>query len=131
MNDISERKHAEEQLRHAQKMECVGRLAGGVAHDFNNILTVVLAHGELMAETLGGDPAALESIVEIRQAAQRGAGLTRQLLAFSRKQVIEPRVLDLNALIRDTERMLTQLLGEDITLTSTLDPAIGRINVDA
>ena len=109
---------SEGQLRHAQKMDAVGRLAGGVAHDFNNMLSVILGHAELAVSRLDqhADPELLESLDTIRQAALRSAGLTQQLLAFSRQQVVSPRYLDLRLLVRDFERMLKRVIGDDIVL---------------
>lgn len=110
---------SEEQLRHSQKMEVVGRLAGGVAHDFNNMLSVILGHAEMaLSCTNGGtDPELFESLDTIRQAALRSAGLTQQLLAFSRQQLVSPRYLDLRPLVRDFEKMLRRMIGDDIVLT--------------
>jgi PAS domain S-box-containing protein len=128
--DVTERVQLEQQLRQAQKMEAVGRLAGGVAHDFNNILTAITGYADLLAEDLPpGDPRRQDA-QEIRKAADRAAGLTRQLLAFSRQQVLQPRVLDLNALVSELEKMLRRLLGEDIELATGLDPALGRVKTD-
>src|SRR6185369_11730342 len=112
--DVTERRRLEEQLLQAQKMEAVGRLAGGIAHDFNNLLTAVSGYTELLLGRLqDGDPGR-EHALEIRHAGQRAAALTQQLLAFSRRQVLEPRVLDLNSVISDMERMLRRVIGEDI-----------------
>jgi two-component system, cell cycle sensor histidine kinase and response regulator CckA len=127
--DITERKQLEEQLRQSQKMEAVGRLAGGIAHDFNNLLTAVKGNAEmLLFDELA--PATAAGLEEIRRAAIRAAGLTRQLLAFSRKQVLQPEVLDLNGAIREMHSMLRRLIGEDIELSATLDPALGAIRAD-
>jgi PAS domain S-box-containing protein len=124
--EISDREKAEialqkseGQLRHAQKMDAVGRLAGGVAHDFNNMLSVILGHAEMALARLEpeADPELLESLDTIRQAALRSAALTRQLLAFSRQQVVSPRYLDLRLLVRDFEKMLKRVIGDDIVLT--------------
>ena len=121
--DITERKRAEDekqklqaQLRQAQKMESVGRLAGGVAHDFNNMLSVILGQADLAAEEVGDQPRLLDHLIEIRRAAERSAGITRQLLAFARKQPIAPRVIDLNESIGPTLNMLRRLIGENIAL---------------
>jgi two-component system cell cycle sensor histidine kinase/response regulator CckA len=115
--DITDRKRLEEQYRQAQKMEAVGRLAGGVAHDFNNMLTIILGYSDIVKQSLRtGDP--LREFVEhIEQAGNRAAGLTRQLLAFSRKQVLTLVTLDLNALLTEMETMLGRLIGEDVELT--------------
>jgi PAS domain S-box-containing protein len=109
---------SEDQLRHAQKMDAVGRLAGGVAHDFNNMLSVILGHAEMALSKLGsaGEPDLVESLDTIRQAALRSAGLTQQLLSFSRQQVVSPRYLDLRLLVRDFEKMLRRMIGDDIVL---------------
>ena len=128
--DVTERVRLEGELRQAQKMEAVGRLAGGIAHDFNNLLTVIGGYGELMLQGLQvGDP--LRAYVTgIRQAGERATQLTRQLLAFSRKQVLEPRVLDLNGVVTDIERMLQRLIGEDIRLATTLPSLPWLVKVD-
>ena len=130
MHDITERKQLEEQLRQSQKMEAVGRLAGGIAHDFNNLLNVITGYGELISERLPqGDPMG-PKVDQIKKAAQRAASLTRQLLAFSRKQVIEPRVLDLNALLADLDKMLRRMIGEDIEMSTVEGQPLGRIKAD-
>ena len=120
----------EEQLRQSQKMEAVGRLAGGVAHDFNNLLTVISGYAELMSTRLGEQDPLRRELSQIRGAAQRAAGLTRQLLVFSRNEAIVPRVLDVNAILADMEPMLRRLIGEDVELVLRLDPALGRIKLD-
>jgi signal transduction histidine kinase len=114
----------------SQKMEALGRLAGGVAHDFNNLLGVITGYGELLAKNLKSQPRFTKYVDEIIRAADRAAGLTRQLLAFSRKQVLQPRVLDLNALVTDVEKMLGRLIGEDILLTSVLGDHLGHVKAD-
>jgi two-component system, cell cycle sensor histidine kinase and response regulator CckA len=129
-SDISERKRLEEQYRQAQKMEAIGRLAGGVAHDFNNLITIVNGCADLVLAKLRADDPAGEFIREIKNAGERGAGLTRQLLAFSRQQVLEPRVVDLNAIVSDMERLLARMIGEDIALSKSLDRRLGRVKVD-
>ena len=128
--DVTERKQLELQLTQSQKMEAIGRLAGGVAHDFNNHLGVILGYSERLLDRLGPDDRLRKSAAMIKEAAQRSASLTRQLLAFSRRQVIEPRVLDLNDSITEIGKMLKPLLGEDVELVLTLDPALGKVKVD-
>src|SRR6185437_14802447 len=115
-----DRKQLEDQFRQAQKMEAIGHLAGGVAHDFNNLVTVINGFADLLGSHIGGNPEARPLVEEIAKAGNRAAALTRQLLAFSRKQVLQPKVLDLNALIRDLSKMLPRLLGEDIELRLAL-----------
>ncbi|HEV8304402.1 MAG TPA: response regulator [Gemmatimonadales bacterium] len=128
--DITERRQLEEELRQAQKMEAIGQLAGGVAHDFNNILTAIHGYADLLGDALPAGDARLEDVEEIRKAARRAAQLTRQLLAFSRKQVLEPRVLDLNALVENLDKMLRPLLGENVELTTALAPALNAVRAD-
>ncbi len=135
--DLSKRKLAEaalrrseEQLRQAQKMEAVGRLAGGVAHDFNNLLSVILGYAELARRDVRpGDPLST-ALDQIQAAGDRAAGLTRQLLAFSRRQVLQPRVLDLNDVLSGMESLLRRLIGEDVSLSLALSPALRRVRVD-
>jgi signal transduction histidine kinase/CheY-like chemotaxis protein len=123
-------RQTEEQLRHSQKMEAVGRLAGGVAHDFNNILSVILSYADLLLGELKPGEPIREDIVEIRKAGNRAADLTRQLLMFSRQQVVEPRVLDLNSVLAGMEKMLRRLVGEDIELVSIPAASLGKVKVD-
>jgi PAS domain S-box-containing protein len=118
------------QLQQAQKMEAVGRLAGGVAHDFNNLLTVISGYCGLMMAQLSKDDPFYHQAEEMSRAAERAASLTRQLLAFSRRQVIQPAVLDLNALLADMEKMLRRLIGEDVDLVASFEPALGRVKAD-
>ena len=130
LRDISERKLLEAQLRQAQKMEAVGRLAGGIAHDFNNLLTAIIGYTDLaLADLREGDPMR-QDMEEILRAAHRAAGLTRQLLAFSRQQVLAPRVLDLNEVVQTVDKMLGRLVGEDIELQSVLAPGLGHVKAD-
>jgi two-component system cell cycle sensor histidine kinase/response regulator CckA len=128
--DITERKLLEGQLLQAQKMEAVGLLAGGVAHDFNNTLGVITGYGDLLQESLPEDDPARRYAEEIRKAAHRAATLTRQLLAFSRKQVIQPVVLDLNSVILDMDKMLRRLIGENIEIMIARDPSPARVKAD-
>jgi two-component system, cell cycle sensor histidine kinase and response regulator CckA len=129
--DITEHRLLEDRLRQAQKMEAIGRLAGGVAHDFNNLLTGILGCADLLMETLGPDAPGRDDVAEIRKAAVRAADLTRQLLAFSRQQVLAPQVLDLNALVGNMEKMLKRLIGEHIELRAALAPELGAVKADA
>jgi PAS domain S-box-containing protein len=128
--DVTRSRKIEEQLRQAQKMEALGHLAGGVAHDFNNMLTVINGYSELLLPRFDTGDMTRTFLIEIARAGERAAAMTRQLLAFSRQQVLEPRVLDLNAEIRDAEKMLRRLIGEDILLTTVLTPGLGRVRVD-
>ena len=123
-------KQLENQLRQSQKMEAVGRLAGGVAHDFNNLLTVIKGHSDLLEMKLGTLSPAQASIAQVRKAADRATALTRQLLAFSRMQVLQPRVLDLNALIADLNKMLPMLIGEEIEYTFRPGDSLARVKAD-
>ncbi len=125
---ILEQKRLEEQLRQSQKMEAVGRLAGGVAHDFNNLLTVITGYVELLRERLSGSGA--PELEQIEKAALRAAALTQKLLAFSRQQVVEPRVLDLNSVITGMEEMLRRLIGEDVLLVTILGSNLRKIKAD-
>ena len=128
--DVTEKWLLERQLRMAQKMEAVGRLSGGIAHDFNNLLGVIIGYSQVLKRTLPPGSAFLEHAEEIEKAGQRAASLTRQLLAFSRQQVLAPAVLNLNSLISEMEKMLPRLIGEDIEIVIALDPAIGRVKAD-
>jgi PAS domain S-box-containing protein len=128
--DVTRRKQLEKQLRQSQKMEAIGQLAGGVAHDFNNLLTAIMGYSQLMRRRLAADSPALRDTDEILKAAERAAGLTRQLLAFSRQQVLEPKVLDLNAIVTDLDKMLRRLIGEDIDLVTATAEGLGRVKAD-
>ncbi|HTD71386.1 MAG TPA: PAS domain S-box protein [Gemmatimonadales bacterium] len=128
--DVTERVQLEQQLRQAQKMEAVGRLAGGIAHDFNNILTAITGYADLLLEDLGATDPRRQDADEIHKAADRAAGLTRQLLAFSRQQVLQPTVLEVNKLVSNLEKMLRRLLGEDVELGTRLAPTTGRVKAD-
>jgi PAS domain S-box-containing protein len=128
--DVTDREQLESQLRQSQKMEAVGRLAGGVAHDFNNMLTAIKGYSQLVLDELPADLPARADVQEIDAAADRAATLTRQLLAFSRQQVLQPKVLDLNETVRGMEKMLCRLLMTDIRLALHLDARLGRIEAD-
>jgi nitrogen-specific signal transduction histidine kinase/ActR/RegA family two-component response regulator len=129
--DVSEQRRLEAQLLQSQKMEAVGRLAGGVAHDFNNLLGVITGYSGLLSRSLApNDAVAQNRVDQIKKAADRATALTRQLLAFSRKEVIQPKVLDLNEIVHDVEKMLLRLIGEDIVLTTKLDAGLGRVKAD-
>ena len=128
--DITERKSLEKQLMQAQKMEAVGRLSGGIAHDFNNLLGVIIGHSELIEERLPSDATFCKDVQEIKKAAQRAASLTHQLLAFSRHQVLESEVFNLNTVVLEMEKMLRRLIGEDIDFQVALSPKLGQIRAD-
>ncbi len=128
--DASEHWHLEEQLRRAQKMEAVGRLAGGVAHDFNNLLTIVMGYSDLLLERLGATDAMRAYVEEIKKAGERAASLTRQLLAFGRRQVLAPQTLDLNTVVTNVDKMLRRLIGENIQLGTVLEPELGWVKAD-
>jgi two-component system, cell cycle sensor histidine kinase and response regulator CckA len=129
--DVSERHLLEQQLRQAQKMEAVGRLAGGVAHDFNNLLMVIKGHAELLMNSLPPADRVSRKIAQIDRAAERATALTKQLLAFSRMQVLQPRVMNLNAVVEDMGKLLPRLIGEDIELSIRTAPDLGSIRADA
>jgi PAS domain S-box-containing protein len=130
IEDISERKRLEEQLFQSQKMEAIGTLAGGIAHDFNNLLTAIIGYSQLVASRLAeGDPM-LREIQEISRAGSRAAELTSQLLAFSRKQVMQLKVVNLNTIVENISKMIGRLIGEDIELVASLDPGLGQIRAD-
>ena len=128
--DVTEKRVLEKQLRMAQKMEAIGRLSGGIAHDFNNLLGVIIGYSRVLKRKLGEDNALCEHALEIEKAGERAASLTKQLLAFSRQQVLTPAVLNLNTLATDIEKMLLRLLGEDIEVSLVLDPALGNVKAD-
>jgi len=128
--DVTQRRSLERQLLQSQKMDAIGRLAGGVAHDFNNLLGVILGQTELLEAELGTNPSIHRRTEAIDQSARRAANLTKQLLAFSRRQFIEPRVVDTNVIVQDVERLLKRLIGEDIELAMHLSPAAGNIKID-
>jgi nitrogen-specific signal transduction histidine kinase len=130
VHDITDRTRLEQQLRQAQKMEAVGRLAGGVAHDFNNILTTILGYSDMLLGEISSDDPKHSALEGIKKAGSRASSLVSQLLAFSRKQVIQPVVLDLNAIVKDLSKMLRRLIGEDIELITALEPALGYVKVD-
>jgi PAS domain S-box-containing protein len=137
VRDVTERKRAaealrrsEEQVRQAQKMEAVGRLAGGIAHDFNNVLTVVAGHTDLMLETMSETDPRWADAKAIEKAVARAAALVRQLLVFSRRQMLHPQVLDVSELLNDLQGMLTRLIGEDVRLTTAIDATVGHVRAD-
>jgi PAS domain S-box-containing protein len=130
MVDITDQKELEEQLRQSQKMEAIGLLAGGIAHDFNNLLMVILCNCDLMLARTKKDDPMTEDIIEIKRSGQRAAELTRQLLAFSRKQVLQPQIIDLNAVVSDLEKMVKRLTGERIDVLTVLSPKTGTVRAD-
>jgi PAS domain S-box-containing protein len=128
--DITELVQLEEKLALSQKLEAVGQLAGGIAHDFNNLLTAILSYGDLVLEDLPATDRRGADVREIKRAAERASTLTRQLLAFSRRQVLQPKVLDVNAVVGNVEPMLRRLIGEDVELVTALQPQVGRVMAD-
>jgi PAS domain S-box-containing protein len=126
--DMTDRRRLEEQLRQAQKMEAIGRLAGGIAHDFNNLFTAILGYSNILLKKL--DPDRQREVLAIKKAGERAASLTQQLLAFSRKQVLDPRVLDLNIVVTEMQQIVCRLIGERIDLLTVPAPALGRVKVD-
>ena len=128
--DVTEQRRLEEQIRQAVKVEAVGRLAGGIAHDFNNILTAILGTTQLLQREIGPEAPHYADVEEIRMAAERAADLTRQLLAYSRRQVLAPRVLDLNAVVLGLDHMLRRLIGEDVELVNELAPQLAPVRAD-
>lgn len=129
LHDVTDRHMLEEQLRQAQKMDAIGRLAGGIAHDFNNILTAILGYSDLVLGQVQ-DPTIRAEVEEIRLAGERAAALTGQLLAFSRKQTVEPRTLNLNVVTAEMDKMLQRVIGDDVKLVTQLDPALGSTQAD-
>jgi len=127
---IGERQRLQAELRQAQKMEAVGQLAGGVAHDFNNLLSIILSYSVLVAQTMAPDDPARADVDEIRLAGERGAALTRQLLAFSRQQVLQPQILNLNEIVGGMEKLLRRLIGEDVELLVHMTPGLDDVRVD-
>ena len=129
--DVTEKRTLEAQLLQSQKMESMGRLAGGVAHDFNNLLGIITGYGDLLRRRVTADPRLTKYVDDIVKAAERAAGLTRQLLAFSRQQVLQPRILDLNPVVDETQKMLRRVIGEDIQLVTVLDENLAPVKADA
>src|SRR5439155_5792581 len=130
IEDITERVRLEGQLRQAQKMEAIGRLAGGVAHDFNNMLTAIIGYSELVLQQLTAGTPVYRDVEEIRHAGASAAALTRQLLAFSRKQILQPQILDLNGIVSRMTALLRRLIGEDVELVLRLAGPLDRVWAD-
>jgi len=128
--DVTEQRHLEEQFRQSQKMEAVGQLAGGIAHDFNNLLTAILGNTQLLLRELPPGDSMRDDVEEIRKASERAASLTRQLLAYSRRQMLQPEVLDLNVVMAEMDKMLRRLIGEHIDLVAVFAPDLGRVRAD-
>lgn len=128
--DVTEKRVLERQLRMAQKMEAIGRISGGIAHDFNNLLGVIIGYSRVLKKALGANAVLSEHALEIEKAGERAASLTKQLLAFSRQQVLTPEILNINTLASDMQKMLLRLLGEDIEVSLELDPALGSVMAD-
>src|SRR3989475_149706 len=130
VRDVTDQRRLQQQLLQSQKMEAVGRLAGGIAHDFNNLLTVITSYSDLLLEDLGTDDPKRSDVEQVRKAADGAAALTRQLLAFSRQQVVEPRVVSLNAVVESLQKILHRVLGEDVELATTPGPDLGAVRAD-
>ena len=130
VEDVTERRRLEEELRQAQKMEAVGRLASGVAHDFNNLLTIIMGYSDLLLERVSLPDGMRSPVKEIEKAADQAASLTRQLLAFTRKQVLQPHIVDLNSLLTNVDKMLRRMIGKNIELVTHLPSGLGRVNAD-
>jgi signal transduction histidine kinase len=130
IQDITELRELEQRLLQSQKMDSIGRLAGGVAHDFNNLLTAILGYAELLEGALGKDPRLVEHVRQVRAAGERAAELTSQLLAFARRQIVQPRIVDLNQMLREVERLLRRLLGETIELGISPAASLGTVRID-
>jgi two-component system cell cycle sensor histidine kinase/response regulator CckA len=128
--DVTQRIQLAQQQHHSKKLETIGQLTGGIAHDFNNLLTVIIAYSDLLLQSPAFDEPALQSLIEISKAGERAASLTRQLLAFSRNQLLIPEVVSLNAIIRDLETMLRRVIGDDIVVSVTLQPELGHVLAD-
>jgi len=130
LRDVTEQRLLQQQLVQAQKMEAVGRLAGGIAHDFNNLLTVITSYSDLLLEDFGPDDPRRDDVEQVRKAAEGATSLTRQLLAFSRQQVLEPRVVNLNAVVSGLRKMLQRVIGEDVEFATTLAPDLRAVRAD-
>jgi len=130
IRDITERRQLEQQLRQAQKMEAIGKLAGGIAHDFNNIVTIITGYSDLLVSRIGPEDPMRRELEQIKKAGDRAHSLTRQLLAFSRRQMLQPKVLDLNAVVTNLEPMLQRLIGENIELATVMKPGLGQVRAD-
>jgi PAS domain S-box-containing protein len=130
ITDVTEKRSLEQQLRQAQKMEAMGRLAGGVAHDFNNLLTVIEGYVEIQLQSPNSSPQVQQAAVQIKAAADRATGLTRQLLAFTRQQILQPRIVNLNQIVTGLNRMLGRLIGENVEVCTILDDSLGAVKAD-
>ncbi len=130
IRDITERRHLEQQLRQGQKMEAIGKLAGGIAHDFNNIVTIITGYSDLLLSRIGPEDPMRRELEQIKKAGDRAHSLTRQLLAFSRRQMLQPKVLDLKAVVTNLEPMLQRLIGENIELATVMKPGLGQVRAD-